>query len=557
MQKIIDYTKQYIGVISIVLAICILLVYSFSYFKVNIDNKRAAEMYIGELKYSIEIDGNITNTLTVPAGETIVTIKISNLNPVDTYYKLLYLNNSNLTVEYFDSAYDLDDSNNIVNTYDKTNDSIVSNNSKTIKLKIKNNSASDETLNLSVKGGYITNTINDITASFAYSEITAVDTKSSTYFCKTDKTLKQGLQYTNDQYTYAYMQEGVWNDAIGYFYNMSSTGWGVMQNNKTTLSNVTSKICTYINDIPIVSMSYMYAESEATSIDLSSINTLNVINMQEMFNNSAATILDLSNFDTKNVTNMSSMFYGSSATSFDLSNFNTSNVTNMKSMFRESAVTTLDLSSFNTSNVTNMTHMFQGSAATTIKGLNKFNTSNVTDMAEMFFASKVVELDVSSFDTRNVTDMRFMFCDTNLTSLNLSNFDTSKVTNMSYMFNGGKVTSLDLSSFDTSNVTDMEHMFSQTKIKSLDLSNFNTSNVTNMNSMFYESQNLTTIYVSNKFVTNNVTYGDFVFYSCTNLVGGSGTKYNASFYSGGNYADIRYARIDGGTGSPGYFTLKN
>lgn len=43
-------------------------------------------MYIGELKYSIKIDGNITNTLTVPAGETIVTIKISNLNPVDTYY---------------------------------------------------------------------------------------------------------------------------------------------------------------------------------------------------------------------------------------------------------------------------------------------------------------------------------------------------------------------------------------------------------------------------------------------------------------------------------------
>lgn len=89
------------------------------------------------------------------------------------------------------------------------------------------------------------------------------------------------------------------------------------------------------------------------------------------------------------------------------------------------------------------------------------------------------------------------------------------------------------------------------------MSNFNTSNVTNMNSMFYESQNLTTIYVNNKFVTNNVTYDDFVFYGCTNLVGGSGTKYNASFYSGGNYADIRYARIDGGTGSPGYFTLKN
>ncbi len=37
MQKIVDYVKQYIGVISIVLAVCILLTYSFSHFKINID----------------------------------------------------------------------------------------------------------------------------------------------------------------------------------------------------------------------------------------------------------------------------------------------------------------------------------------------------------------------------------------------------------------------------------------------------------------------------------------------------------------------------------------
>lgn len=44
MSKIVDYVKQYIGVISIVLAVCILLTYTLSYFKVNIDNKRAAEI---------------------------------------------------------------------------------------------------------------------------------------------------------------------------------------------------------------------------------------------------------------------------------------------------------------------------------------------------------------------------------------------------------------------------------------------------------------------------------------------------------------------------------
>ena len=44
MQKIMDFTKRYIGVISIVLALCILLAYSLSNFMVTDDNHRAAEM---------------------------------------------------------------------------------------------------------------------------------------------------------------------------------------------------------------------------------------------------------------------------------------------------------------------------------------------------------------------------------------------------------------------------------------------------------------------------------------------------------------------------------
>lgn len=41
-----------------------------------------------------------------------------------------------------------------------------------------------------------------------------------------------------------------------------------------------------------------------------------------------------------------------------------------------------------------------------------------------------------------------------------------------------------------------------------------------------------------------------MFKEATNLVGGSGTKYNSS------YADKTYAHIDGGTSNPGYFTAK-
>ena len=72
-----------------------------------------------------------------------------------------------------------------------------------------------------------------------------------------------------------------------------------------------------------------------------------------------------------------------------------------------------------------------------------------------------------------------------------------------------------------------------------------------MTRMFNSSTNLKTIYVSDKFNTNKVTSSYYMFYNCTKLVGGAGTKYNSS------YVEKTYARIDGGTSNPGYFTLKN
>ena len=242
----------------------------------------------------------------------------------------------------------------------------------------------------------------------------------------------------------------------------------------------------------------------------------------ECFSNSQATTLDVSNFDTSNVTDMSNMFDGSKATTLDLSNFDTSNVTDMSSMFHSSQVTTLDVSNF--------------------------NTSNVTDMDSMFYYSQATTLDLSNFDTSKVTNMKYMFQSSQATTLDVSSFDTSKVTNMTNMFLGSQATTLDVSNFDTSNVTNMISMFSYSKATTLDVSNFDTSKVTNMSYMFYNFTNLKTIYVSNKFNTDKVTDSTNMFSGCTNLVGGAGTKYNSS------YVDKKYARIDGGTSNPGYFT---
>ena len=119
------------------------------------------------------------------------------------------------------------------------------------------------------------------------------------------------------------------------------------------------------------------------------------------------------------------------------------------------------------------------------------------------------------------------------------------------MFNSSAATTLNLSSFNTSNVTSMRSMFFSSAATTLDLSSFDTSNVTDMSCMFYKNTNLKTIYASDKFNTNSVTSSTNMFYNTTNLVGGAGTTYNSSF------VDKTYARIDGGTSSPGYFTLKN
>ena len=594
MNRIVNFLQKYFAVISVLIGISILLSVTFSSYIVTSNNHKAAEMYIGELKYSMEINGSTTNTLSVPTGETIIDVKVNNLNPVDTYYKLLYLKNSNLTVKYYETTKDTND---VTTTYSNPNGSIAGSNSNNIKLLITNNSTSSQNVAFTMKGGYITNTVNDITTPSTYSEITLADTSTNTYFCTTTDTLTQGLKYVNRQYTYAYKQEGSYVSSGLAWYNISNNGWGVQLTDKTSTDSVTSKVCTYINNKPVVSMSYMFSDSKVTTLDVSNFNTSKVTDMSWMFYNSQATTLDVSNFNTSNVTNMKGMFYKSKAITLDVSNFDTSkvtnmgtmfsnsqattidvsnfdtsnvtdmgymffysqaiildvsnfdtsNVTNMENMFYRSKATTLDVSNFDTSNVTNMDGMFYSSQATTID-VSNFNTSKVTNMRYMFSDSKATTLDVSNFNTSNVTNMENMFYKSKATTLDLSNFDTSKVTYMSYMFWNSQATTIDLSNFDTSNVTHMLGMFSDSKATTLDVSNFDTSKVTDMSIMFYNSTNLKTIYVSNKFNTDKVTDSTSMFSGCTKLIGGAGTKYNSS------YVDKTYARIDGGTNNPGYFT---
>ena len=313
----------------------------------------------------------------------------------------------------------------------------------------------------------------------------------------------------------------------------------------------------------VTSMSYMfYSCSALTTLDVSKFDTSNVTNISYMFDScSALTTLELSNFDTSNVTSMSFMFYNcKKLASLDLSVFDTSNVTSMSYMFFYcSALTTLDLSNFDTSNVTNMNCMFEHCSALTTLDVSNFDTNNVTNMSNMFcYCLALTTLDVSNFNTSNVTNMKSMFNNCyKLSSLDLSSFDTSNVTDMSFMFYYCKnLASLDVSGFDTSKVTNMKSMFDSCLVlNTLDLSNFDISNVTDMSSIFGYCFELTTIYVTSGTdwsTSETLTDSSNMFNYCYKLKGkgGAGTKFDS------NNIDKTYARIDGGTDSPGYFTAK-
>ena len=333
---------------------------------------------------------------------------------------------------------------------------------------------------------------------------------------------------------------------------------------------------------------------------LSNLDTSRVTNMNSMFYNcEAVETLDIGGFDTSNVTDMSRMFdFCKAVTALDVSDFQTGKVTDMQYMFSGcNAVTALDVSKFDTANVKNMSGLFSGCRTVTELDVSGFQTDKVTNMRSMFSAcNQLDELDVTKFNTAVVEDMTDMFsgCRT-LTSLDLSYFNTANVKSMVQMFEScTNLESLDLSSFDTSKVFRFTSMFQLcTSLKSvnlssftttaespdsssflrpsmstmfnkcenlteLDLSSFDTKNIEDMNNMFWGCKKLKTIYASDKFTTDNLdsTTGSRMFEACDVLTGGAGSTYKkyGTTLNGRSYL---YARIDGGSANPGYFTAKN
>lgn len=170
--------------------------------------------------------------------------------------------------------------------------------------------------------------------------------------------------------------------------------------------------------------------------------------------------------------------------------------------------------------------------------------------------------DVTNIDTTNVTSMYQMFycagkATTTFSITDMSNWNTSNVTNMYGMFWGaGKVATTwnigDIGNWDVEDVTDMGRLFyyagTTASNVTLNMSNWNTAKVTNMYQMFKGFAGLKTVYATERFSTSAVTNSEEMFTGATSIVGGAGTTYSSSRIT------HTYARIDGGTETPGYFT---
>ena len=501
--------------------------------------------------FAINNTASTNNTYTINLSNSNNTIDVPSKSSKIVYYKI---NNTNDGIIKY--GIDYKSSNIIVKAYEDSKDPetglISSKDNKFVKLKLINNSTSNDTVTLNTVFGYenggnlivpsgntlVTQKIKKInTIKNAESNVSATSKFLGTTLVR--NTI-ESITITNDNI--------VPTNAIGSFDVSNNNDGSIMmwytKGSSDNLYNVYIGSESGITTFPDDSKNLFAYLSNVTSIDLKFTNVTNTSSMINMFyQDTKLKEIDLSSFKTSSLLYFVHMFEGcSSLVTLDLSGFDTSRITNFSNLFKDCTnLKEINLNSFNTSNALMFTNMFMNCQSLQSLNLKKFNTSNVTNMLDMFYGcSSLKSLNLSNFDTSGITDMTGMFykC-SSLTTLDLSSFNTSKVTDMSDMFNScSALVNINLSSFDTSNVTNMSNMFYRcSSLITLDLSSFNTSKVTNMYRTFMLCTELTTIYVSDLWNTNKVTDSNQMFIESRKLKGSVSYDWSKTDVSMANYTN--------------------
>lgn len=119
----------------------------------------------------------------------------------------------------------------------------------------------------------------------------------------------------------------------------------------------------------------------------------------------------------------------------------------------------------------------------------------------------------------------------------------------SFFYRAGKSNGTLKISGDLTGKTSFREMFSYMNCKELDLSGLKYENITDLYSAFSNNAYLTTIKALTDIYGPQTTEAWGTFSGCNNLTGGNGSSYGTYGYGG------LYARIDGGSENPGYFTM--
>ena len=300
--------------------------------------------------------------------------------------------------------------------------------------------------------------------------------------CTYDGEMVIGAQYTNGQYLYNY------KPSYTYWDNGSQTGyyegWGVVLADKESTDPVTTKLCTSINDKPIVSMIGTFSSSKASMIDLSSFDSSNAVVMTAMFsgvgsNKTEAVVLkDIEYLDTSNVTKFDYIFsgYGSNSPNvdieLDLSKWDVSKATNIDYAFynfgNNSHNVKLNVSSWTLNVPNSISNVFVGIGQQVNKleiDLNNWDINKASKFYYTFngagYKANEIIMDFSNWKLNDIKEFDHFFfvlgseCH-NIKLLGLETWDMSNVEDISYMFNQAMMDAdeinFDFSSWDVSNI---------------------------------------------------------------------------------------------------------
>jgi surface protein len=308
--------------------------------------------------------------------------------------------------------------------------------------------------------------------------------------CVFEGNLTQGVTYINGQYLYTYRpQYTIYTDTIYTSTDYFDEGWGVKLTDLNSTDPVTTKLCTSINDKPIVSMENMFSSSKAEYFDLSSFDTSNVVTMANMFSGTSnnveeASYIGIEYLDTSNVKYLASMFSGTCSNEackkleLDLTRWDVRNVTHVNNLLNGTGnyadYFKADFSGWNLEKVKSIQYFVTYSGGNAKKydlNISNINIPLVTSLNYSFgyigIYSKELNMDVSNMKFPSVTTIHYGFymtaCNAEVVNLKgLDTWDVSTITDFSQLFeyfsNYSTNYYLDLSSWDVSNADTLYRM---------------------------------------------------------------------------------------------------